>query len=50
MRNLRFLLKTHYAESRALVIGINAYQNAGRADGRQHVHLRIETESLDATA
>lgn len=28
MRDLRFLLKTHYANSRALVIGINQYRNA----------------------
>lgn len=27
MRDIRFLLKTHYAESHALVIGINDYQN-----------------------
>lgn len=28
MRDLRFLLKTHYTNSRALVIGINQYMNA----------------------
>ena len=28
MRDIRFLLKTHYSNSRALVIGINEYQNA----------------------
>jgi uncharacterized caspase-like protein len=28
MRDIRFLLKTQYVESRALVIGINAYQHA----------------------
>jgi hypothetical protein len=28
MRDIRFLLKTHYSNSRALVIGINNYQNA----------------------
>lgn len=28
MRDIRFLLKTNYGESRALVIGINAYQHA----------------------
>jgi hypothetical protein len=28
MRDIRFLLKTHYSNSRALVIGINQYQNA----------------------
>ncbi|SMF08570.1 caspase family protein [Pseudogulbenkiania subflava] len=28
MRDIRFLLKTHYTNSRALVIGINHYQNA----------------------
>jgi hypothetical protein len=28
MRDLRFLLKTHYGASRALVIGIDKYQNA----------------------
>ena len=28
MRDLRFLLKTHYTNSRALVIGINQYKNA----------------------
>ncbi|MBP0622936.1 caspase family protein [Cupriavidus consociatus] len=28
MRDIRFLLKTHYTESRALIIGINAYKNA----------------------
>lgn len=29
MRDLRFLLKTRYTESRALVIGINAYRHVG---------------------
>lgn len=28
MRDIRFLLKTHYTNSRALVIGINQYKNA----------------------
>lgn len=28
MRDLRFLLKTHYTNSRALVVGINKYMNA----------------------
>lgn len=28
MRDIRFLLKTHYTNSRALIIGINHYQNA----------------------
>src|SRR5260221_12455265 len=28
MRDIRFLLKTRYTESRALVIGITAYKNA----------------------
>lgn len=28
MRDIRFLLKTHYTNSRALVVGINHYQNA----------------------
>ena len=28
LRDIRFLLKTHYSNSRALVIGINRYQNA----------------------
>ena len=28
MRDIRFLLKTHYANSRGLIIGINQYQKA----------------------
>ena len=28
MRDIRFLLKTHYSNSRALIIGINRYENA----------------------
>lgn len=28
MRDIRFLLKTHYTNSRALIIGINQYENA----------------------
>ena len=28
MRDIRFHLKTHYSDSRALIIGINEYKNA----------------------
>ena len=28
MRDIRFMLKTHYTNSRALIIGINKYENA----------------------
>jgi uncharacterized caspase-like protein len=28
LRDIRFVLKTHYCNSRALIIGINTYQNA----------------------
>jgi len=28
VRDIRFLLKTHYTNSRALIVGINQYENA----------------------